>query len=124
MAGVCWMVQGFVYPAFREVPDDRWAEHHGRHCFLIGLVVLPPMLAGFAAGVFCLFQPGGIGVKAAAVAFILGFVWTFISPAPIHSKLASGKELARIDQLIGANLPRTVLWTLAALLFLLPPAAM
>jgi hypothetical protein len=124
MAGICWMVQGFVYPSFHDVPDDQWAGHHRRHCFLIGLVVIPPMLAGFGASLFCLVQPFGLGLKLAAACFILSFVWTFARPAPLHSRLATGKDFEVIDQLIRANLPRTVLWTAAGLLCLLPPLAL
>jgi hypothetical protein len=109
MAGICWMVQGFVYPSFHDVPDDQWAGHHRRHCFLIGLVVIPPMLAGFGASLFCLVQPFGLGLKLAAACFILSFVWTFARPAPLHSRLATGKDFEVIDQLIRANLLRTVL---------------
>ncbi|MEM9835995.1 MAG: hypothetical protein AAF828_05805 [Bacteroidota bacterium] len=109
-----WVVQLVHYPTFRYIED--FPAFHQHHTTSITLIVGPLMLAEIAlAGLIFLDSQWNWqwGVLFAIVIAIWGL--TFFWAVPIHEKLGLQSSKALIEQLIIANWPRTVLWTIKAI---------
>ncbi|MFQ3586318.1 MAG: hypothetical protein SNJ74_07390 [Fimbriimonadaceae bacterium] len=118
LAAVGWTVQLTHYPAFLDVPADRFGAFHRRHCDALGRIVPLAVLleVGGAAALATAASASGWAVWAGLGLALFGLVWTFAVSAPLHGRLASGKDEAAIRRLIATNLPRTLAWTAHALL--------
>jgi hypothetical protein len=109
LAGVGWVVQVVVYPAFALVGPAEWPAYHRQHLRRIGWVVGPPWLVqGVSVGALLLASPwefAPLAVLAAA-----GVVLTVAGAVPAHDRLETGRDLRR---LLRANLLRTLVWSAA-----------
>jgi hypothetical protein len=114
LAGVGWVVQAVVYPAFWLVGPNEWARYHAIHMRAIGWVVGPPWVAqGLSTAVLVLAPPDG-NRPAAVVLAVLAVVTvaaTVASAVPAHGRLDSGRGGADLRTLLRANLARTLAWT-------------
>lgn len=119
IAAVAWFAQGVRYPALRRTPPGELPEAasaHGRH---MAPIVVPLMLSGAAAGTVLALRPppsvgralplASLGLSASAWAS------TAAVQAPQHARLRARHDAATLDALVRWNLPRTLAWTLAAL---------
>jgi len=113
LAGVGWVVQMVVYPAFRLVGADGWAQYHTAHTRAITRVVALPWLAqGISTAALLLARPGGllpVGVLAALA--VITVATTVVTAVPAHGRLAAAREPADVTLLLRANLVRTLAWT-------------
>jgi hypothetical protein len=114
LAGVGWVVQLVVYPAFALVGDPEWPRYHDRHMRAITRVVTVPWLAqGVSTGAL-LLAPGPVGLPVAAVLAALALVTvaaTVGAAVPAHGRLATAPGPADLATLLRANLVRTLAWT-------------
>lgn len=112
LVGLIWMVQVVVYPQFLGIKEAEFPAYHFRHCFRIGLIVVPLMLLEAGTAAWLLYQSERSAV------FLLGaglipVVWlsTALLQAPIHSRLMSGQDSRLVRRLILTNWIRTLAWT-------------
>lgn len=114
LAGVGWVVQLVVYPAFRLVGAGEWARYHDRHMRGITRVVTVPWLAQAVSAGALLVTPAAGGLPAALVLAALALVTvatTVAAAVPAHGRLATAPEAADLAALLRANLARTLAWT-------------
>jgi hypothetical protein len=120
MAGIIWFVQAVHYPLFAAVPDDGggYARENQRRT---AWVVLPPMLIEAAAAAWLVAEPPPeIGRPAVLAGLaIVGLLWlsTLAVQMPLHGSLARAWHTpTAVARLVRSNWPRTVLWTVRAVL--------
>ncbi len=114
LAGVGWVVQVVVYPAFALVGVAEWDTYHRRHQRAGTLVVGPPWLVqGTSVGVLGFTAPD-VGVAALAVLAVAGVLLTVFAAVPAHTRL----DPHDVRPLLRANLLRTWVWTAATALSL------
>lgn len=116
LAGLGWTVQSTAYPAFADVPADRWADHHAEHSRRIVWAVGPAWLVQGAATVWWLVTSFGVFSALHAVAALAGVLLTVGLAIPAHGRLAAGFTPAAHQDLLRANLARSAVFTAAALL--------
>jgi hypothetical protein len=117
LAGVGWVVQLVVYPAFRLVGDHEWPRYHVEHSRAITRVVALPWLVQGVSTAALLITPAAGGLPAAVVLALLALVTvasTVVTAVPAHGRLASGRAATDVSVLLRANLVRTVAWTASA----------
>ena len=111
---VVWLVQLAVYPWFRRIEKSRFVTWHSLYLKLMGYLVGPLMIGQLGFAVWNAFT---VRHWISAETHYLGLValtWiaTFRMVVPIHDKLQSrGNESKLVRQLVWANWPRTVLWS-------------
>lgn len=114
MAVISLFVTAVHYPMFRLVPEDAFCLVHRRHCLVIGLIVVPLMLAELLGAIWLMFLQRGwvnaLGVGLAA----FSFSWSFLVSARHHERLASGLDYETVDRLVQTSWPRTWAWLLHA----------
>ena len=114
LAGVGWVVQLVVYPAFRLVGAGEWARYHHEHMRAITRVVAVPWLAQGVSAAALLIVPTAVGRLAAAVLAALALVTvvtTVAGAVPAHGRLAAARDTRDVTVLLRANLLRTLAWT-------------
>jgi hypothetical protein len=119
LAGVGWVVQLVVYPAFRLVGGDEWPRYHDGHMRAITRVVAVPWLAQGVSTVALLMVPTAVGRLSAAVLAALALVTvatTVVAAVPAHGRLAVAQGAGDVAVLLRANLVRTLAWTGSTLL--------
>lgn len=122
LAGLVWVVQLVVYPAFRLVgPTAAWAEHHARHSSgMVAAVALPWAVQGVTVALL-LRDPSPLVLAAAVLAAATVAVTVLVS-VPQHERLGRGWDDAAARRLLRTNWLRTAAWTagtvVAALLVL------
>ncbi len=115
MVLVIWLVQLVVYPGFRRIEKSRFVAWHSRYLKVMGYIVAPLMIGQLG---FALWNAFTVRQGISAETHYLGLValiWivTFRIVVPIHVNLQDrGKELELVRQLVLANWPRTVLWSI------------
>lgn len=112
LAGVGWVVQLVVYPAFALVGDAEWPSYHRSHQQAIARVVLLPWLVQGVSTVALLL--GGVTAPVVALAVLAAatVVLTVAGAVPAHARLAA-RDPAALRALLRANLWRTLAWTAA-----------
>lgn len=117
LTGLIWTIQLVHYPSFHWVDPNRFLAFTKFHQRQISFLVLPLMVMELTTGVglAVLHQDGAY--------FRLGLtvlIWfsTFFLSVPLHNLLDQGPDPKVIQRLIITNWPRTVLWTLRAILCL------
>lgn len=119
MSVICWFVQLVAYPGLLDVTPEAFRSFHRRHCWGIGIIVVPLMLVELAGSAFLVWVlPSGLSLFG-LVLCLFAFGWTFAVSAPLHGRLASGHDASLITRLIRTNLPRTLAWTAHAVVCLL-----
>ena len=116
LAGLGWTVQATAYPAFADVPADRWAVHHAAHSRRIGWAVGPAWVVQGIATAWWLVTSFGSLSALHAVAALAGVVLTVGWAVPVHSRLGGGFTPALHGSLLRANAVRSVVFTAAAVL--------
>jgi hypothetical protein len=120
LAGLCWTVQGCVYPHFgqllRSLGPEGFKAYHAAYTASMGWVAAPLMLVEFGlatAEVLRLPDRGLAWIGAGLVAFI--WVHTFALMVPMHARLQREPTPGRCAALVRWNLARTLAWTLRAI---------
>lgn len=126
LAGVGWVVQCVVYPAFALVGAPEWTAYHARHTRAITYVVgLPWAVQGISTVALLLQRGEFVAHLVLAVLALVTVVSTVAVAVPAHSRLAAldlaGREFAArgsgtsapaiLTVLLRANLLRTLAWT-------------
>ena len=115
LAGLGWVVQLVVYPAFLIVgPTPAWRAFHDAHSRAMArVVVLPWAVQGVTLGLLLVTRPAGVPLALVLVAAGLGLVTvavTVVESVPLHTRLAAYDEaLAR--RLLRTHGLRTAAWT-------------
>lgn len=111
--GLIWVVQLLHYPAFRYVGD--FTAFHKHHTSSITLIVGPMMFLELGLASYLAWQAEW-AIAWLIPLFVVLVIWllTFFWAVPIHEKLGRAPSDALISQLLLANWPRTILWTLKA----------
>ncbi len=117
LAGLCWTVQGCVYPHFerllRTLGSEGFKAYHAAYTASMGWVAAPLMLAEAGLAVAGILRAPGLmltWIGAGLVAFI--WVHTFGLMVPAHARLQREPTPERCAALVRWNLLRTVAWTL------------
>lgn len=118
MTGVIWFVQIVHYPLFNSVGKTDFATYEGRHTWLTGLVVAPPMLIELGTGILLLWRrPNAITLTEAVIGLLLlGIIWlsTYLLQIPRHTILGGGFDVTTHRELVLTNWLRTAAWSLRA----------
>ena len=115
LAGLVWVVQLVVYPAFRAVgATGAWDEHHRAHTAAITRVVaLPWAVQGVTLAVLLLRRPGPLLLLTGLLAATTVVVTLAVS-VPLHTRLAEGYDEAVAERLVRTNWLRTAAWSAGA----------
>ena len=122
MVGLIWTIHYVHYPLFAEVGEATYAQFQQSHVERIGqLLALPWLIEGItllALLVVSVFGPlhkiripALLNGAAMAVVLIISGFWS----APAHADLADGYNASIHDQLMTANLVRTLAWTVCGI---------
>lgn len=111
LAGIGWVVQVVVYPAFALVPTGAWQRYHAMHGHRIAFVVGPPWLVQGVTTVLLLLDDPGRPLVPACAAAALGGVLLTGGAVCEHRRLAAGVDDAVVRRLLRWNLGRSVMWT-------------
>jgi uncharacterized membrane protein len=120
MTGLIWFVQIVHYPLLAVTPPERTVEVAVEHQRRTSLVVAMPMaLEGITTLALLADAPTRIGVVwpwigATLLAVSLGS--TILLSVPLHARMARGHAPDTGPRLVRTNWPRTVAWTLRAIL--------
>lgn len=115
LAGLVWVVQLVVYPAFRVVgPTDRWADYHARHTVAISWAVGPAWLAQAVTVVALLVTDPSPLVLLAALLAAATFAVTAAVSVPLHARLGRAYDDQVARRLVRTNWARTAAWTAGA----------
>ena len=118
MVGLIWTIHYVHYPLFAYVGESTYTSFQAEHVARIGKLLFVPWLTegitllgilvlAFLGGHKAWKVPAFINGAAMAVVLVLSGFWS----APAHAKLADGFDKSILDQLMAANLVRTLAWT-------------
>ena len=118
MVGLIWTIHYVHYPLFANVGESTYVSFQDAHVERIGrLLVVPWLTEGFTLiGVLALAFLGGhktlrvaaiINGAAMSVVLVISGFWS----APAHGKLAKGFDQSVHQQLMTANLIRSLAWS-------------
>ena len=112
LAGMVWVVQLVVYPAFRTAgPTAAWPAYHRRHTSAMATVIaLPWAVQGLTVALLLLRRPGPLVLLTAVLAAVTVLVTVAVS-VPLHGRLAEAYDDDLARRLIGTNWWRTAAWT-------------
>ena len=122
MVGLIWTIHYVHYPLFANVGEQTYVNFQAAHVERIGKLLLLPWLTegvtliAILASAFlgthkALRFPAVINGAAMAVVLVISGFWS----APAHGKLADGFDKAVHDQLMTANLIRTIAWSVCGI---------
>jgi hypothetical protein len=116
LAAVLWVVQLVIYPAFRFIAPDRFADWHYRYTGAITWVVAPLILlqtAGVAARLLFLEHPDVLWLAECIFTTAAWAVTAFVS-VPLHAMLQKKRDEQAMKKLVSSNWWRTAAWSLSA----------
>jgi len=122
MVGLIWTIHYVHYPLFAYVGETTYVDFQDAHVERIGRLLFAPWLieAVTLAGVLALAFLGGhktlrvpaiFNGAAMAVVLVTSGFWS----APAHGKLADGFDSSVHQQLMTANLIRSLAWTICGI---------
>lgn len=119
LAGLVWVVQLVVYPAFLAVgPTPAWAAYHQAHSRATALTVMVPWAVhGLTCALLLLRRPAGVPLGLVLAAGALGLVTVVVTVAvsvPLHTRLGAGYDPVLARRLLDTNWLRVAAWTAAA----------
>jgi hypothetical protein len=120
LAGLVWVVQLVVYPAFLEVgPTGAWAAYHAAHSRrMVRVVTLPWAVQGGSLAALLLVHRGDrFLLTALSVCAVATVLLTVAGAVPIHQQLAT-YDAAKVRRLLRINGLRTAAWSVGAVLSL------
>lgn len=117
LAGLIWVVQLVVYPAFAVVARERFVEWHAAYTRRIGGVVAPLMGLELLTGVAWLTaRPGDVFALIGAGLIVVNWVSTAFVQVPLHRRLEQGFDPETHRRLVATNWIRTAVWTARAVM--------
>ncbi len=115
-----WLVQLIIYPAFAEIPKERFHDWHRKYMNTISVIVIPLMLAQATLVARHLVTAFSWIDAAAAGCILAAWIVTFTLSVPCHQQLKDqGNEPASVRRLVAGNGLRTLAWTAAWILRLI-----
>jgi len=115
MVGLIWVIQLVHYPLFARIGAAEFEAYEREHMRRIGWIVGPVMTVELAtAGLLAWRLPAGVmPVLAWSGLAMVVAIWvsTAAVQAPLHARLARGKDERLIARLVSSNWLRTVLWS-------------
>lgn len=118
MAGIIWLIQLLHYPSFLQIDKSSFLDFHTQHTNMMTLLVGPVMIAELVLSLY-LSQHFEKFWLIQSVLVVILFLLTFLVSVPIHNQLAHGFDKNLIQKLISTNWPRTIIWTIKAILLVL-----
>lgn len=117
LAGLIWVVQLVVYPAFQDVERSRFVLWHAAYTQRVAYLVGPLMGIELVTGMAWLAaRPGDSFALAGAGLIVVNWVSTAFIQVPLHRRLEAGFEADVHRRLVATNWIRTVAWTVRAAL--------
>jgi hypothetical protein len=114
-AGFQAVVTLLVYPAFAEVPSERWSRFHDAHSRRIaGIVVVVYGLLVASSAWVLVAGPRNAGTLAAVGFAGLAMLTTAAVAAPAHGRLSHGRGDRDLTRLLASDRVRFVAALLAA----------
>ena len=111
-----WLVQVIIYPAFAEIPADRFARWHAGYTRGVTWIVAPLMFGQVILLIRLLVARPTWPVFVALGMVATAWIATFAVAVPAHDQLqAAGVDADSIRRLVATNWIRTAAWTLAFL---------
>ena len=111
LAGVAWVVQVVVYPAFALVPARAWPRYHDAHSRAIGLVVGPPWAVQVVtAAVLVSADPADVLTWADA-ALVVAAIGVTGAAVAVHRDLDPATGPGALRRLLRINLVRSLVWS-------------
>jgi len=128
MTGVIWFVQHVHYPLLAQVETGQAvavAEEHQRRTGHV--VALPMAIEGLTTLALLVQQPIGVSwflpwIGAVLLAIALGC--TVLLSVPLHAKMATNPDALVGARLVATNWPRTIAWSLRAVVCVVMVAQM
>lgn len=116
LLGLIWVIQLVHYPSFRYIAEDKFRDFILFHGKSISFIVMPLMIIELTVAIGLSFSTPSILTFSKFGIVCLIWLSTFTLSVPKHSKLLRGRDNKIIEGLIYTNWPRTILWTLKAVL--------
>lgn len=112
IVGLIWVIQIIVYPQFLRVGAAEFRVYHFAHCLRIGFMIVPMFLTELGTAAWLFYEgmrstPFLISLAMFPVICLSTAIWQ----APMHTKLADGRDETIIRRLIATNWLRTFAWT-------------
>lgn len=122
--GISWLLQAAIYPTYHLVgPADFVPFHVAQGKRMIPVMVVPMFatsVLGIATAVLLRGEPYALLLWGVGLCGVIVIGTTLLSELPKHMKLDTlGKDDRLIDGLIKDNLPRSLAWTVGAVLLVL-----
>ena len=117
---LAWLVQAIIYPGVRDIAPERFAAWHSWYTRRITWFVGPLMMGQVLMYAFLLVE-GDRSAPVLLAALLVLVTWgiTGIQAVPRHASLSrDGQSDAVIDDLLKANLYRTLCWTVIVVTWL------
>jgi len=117
LLALIWLVQIIIYPGFRRIPSNVFSSYHRWYVTRISIIVFPLMIGEVVVTIRWLMLEMNSFYSFVA-AFLVVIIWlsTFTLQVPIHRRLQTGKDDARIRRLVSTNWIRTIAWTVKAII--------
>ena len=108
-----WMVQLIIYPSFTYYKSENLIKWHQKYTSRLAVVVVPLMLTQLALAIVAVFLAFNFTTIFTVVIVLFLWVFTFLSFAPLHSKISEGHtDQNLLKLLIQRNWIRTFFWSL------------
>jgi hypothetical protein len=108
-----WMVQLIIYPSFTYYKSENLIKWHQKYTSRLAVVVVPLMLTQLALAIVAVFLSFNFTTIFTAVIVLFLWIFTFLSFAPLHSKISAGNTNQNLLKLlIQRNWLRTFFWSL------------
>jgi len=119
--GISWLLQAAIYPTYRLVGRAEFVAFHTAQGQRMIPVMVVPMFAtsllGIVTAVLSRGEAYALWLWGVGLCGLVVIGTTLISELPKHMKLdKDGKDDALLNELIKDNLPRSLAWTLGAVL--------
>lgn len=108
-----WMVQLIIYPSFTAMTEESIKLWHPRYTGLISLFVIPLMFGQVGLHAQALLHQFDWKTGLAALLILVCWASTFVKAVPLHGQIDQlPNSLPAREQLVLANWPRTICWSL------------
>lgn len=115
MVGLIWVIQLVHYPLFARIGAAEFQAYEREHMRRIGWVVGPVMIVELATAALLAWRvPAGVMPVLAWSGLAMAVaIWasTAAVQAPLHARLARGKDERLLARLVSSNWLRTMLWS-------------
>ena len=114
-----WMVQLIIYPSFTAMTEESIKLWHPRYTGVISLFVIPLMFGQVGLYAQALLTECDWKTGLAALLIFVCWLSTFVKAVPLHGQIDQlPSSLADREELVLANWPRTICWSLVFVLSL------